>query len=248
MKLPLMKFLAVSFSALLFATFSGVGLQAQLITWGSPTNISSASDIATNGAYVDALQSHTGNGAGGVVPLNVLNPTTGISTLFNTFATGTVADGTFSFSNNIGTDGSDGSNSDATPYLEALDHTSYIFRPGSATVTMGGLATGDLYQLQVWCSAGYRPTTLTSGADSVNLNFVPNTTGQYVLGTFVAVGSTESFTFANSYPIDVSAGEVNALALRDLSNAPEPSTYAMLLGGWVLMGFCVRRKLAQVCL
>jgi hypothetical protein len=29
-----------------------------------------------------------------------------------------------------------------------------------------------------------------------------------------------------------------------LTPSPEPSSYAMMLGGLVLLGFCVRRKLA----
>jgi hypothetical protein len=102
----------------------------------------------------------------------------------------------------------------------------------------------------VWASAWYRNETYSSG-NSQNLNFHSSgPTGQYVIGTFIApaadIGNTTSseyFTYYNTYPIDVSAGEINAISLRE-TEIPEPSTYAMLLAGLAVVGFCVRRKLA----
>ena len=61
-----------------------------------------------------------------------------------------------------------------------------------------------------------------SGSSSVDLNKVTNKTGEFVIGTFTAQGSTEIFTYKNSYKIDVPAGEVNAISLRDVS--PNPGT------------------------
>jgi hypothetical protein len=87
--------------------------------------------------------------------------------------------------------------------------------------------------------AGFRPTTFTSGANIVDTN------GQYVIGTFTAgaaaVGSltsSDSFTYAQD---GNGVGEINALSLREI---PEPSTYAMMLGGLAVLAFCVRRRLA----
>jgi hypothetical protein len=51
----------------------------------------------------------------------------------------------------------------------------------------------------------------------VDLNKVSNKTGEFVIGTFTAQGSSESFTYKNSYKIDVPAGEINAISLRDVS-------------------------------
>jgi hypothetical protein len=105
--------------------------------------------------------------------------------------------------------------------------------------------------VQVGASAGYRPTTSTSGSDSVNLNYNPDgmasyPNGQYVIGTFIATSRVQSFTFQNTYPIDVSAGEINAIDLRNITSVPEPSTYAMMVAGLAFLGFCVRRKGALV--
>jgi hypothetical protein len=72
------------------------------------------------------------------------------------------------------------------------------------------------------------------GSDTVDLS------NAYTIGDFTATTSSESFTFrAATNPTD--AGELGAVALRQI---PEPSTYAMMLGGLALLGFCVRRKLA----
>jgi hypothetical protein len=223
--------------------------RAQLINWNTIGNISGPSDIATQGTYVDALQTHGGYDfvAGPTVPISVLNPTTNISTQFNVYtSSGSTAgspanyfaDSTFKITaDNDG--GSDGSGSDATPYQQVLDQATYAFTPEIGTVTMSGLTSGDLYQVQVWASAGYRPTTFTSGTHVANLNFVLNGTGQYVIGTFKAIGTTQTFTYQNSYPIDVSAGEIDALSLREI---PEPSAFVMLFVGLAFLGLCVRRK------
>jgi hypothetical protein len=233
---------------------------AQEIDFAGPVNIGDASDIATNGTYVDALETHGNN----EIAEDILNPTTGVYTQFNLYTTSGstgltgdnpanyYGDSTFTITAD-GDTGGDGSGSAATPYQAVLNGSTYTNYPAQTptevgTVTMSGLTPGASYQVQVWASAGYRNETYTS-ANSQNLNFIVNGTGQYVIGTFIApaaVGdsttSSEYFTYQNTYAIDVSAGEIDAIDLRE---TPEPSTYAMMIGGLALLGLCLRRKLAN---
>jgi hypothetical protein len=200
---------------------------AQDITWGKPTPIASPSDIDTNGAYVDALQTHAQKETDGSTQTvaTITNPKTNAAVKFNVYTGGGptlvapgiyYSDGTFSITADAN-GGTDGSNSDATDYQRVLDGCTYVYAPRTGTVSIVGLKKGDSYEVQVWASAGYRPTTYTSGTNSVDLNKTPNKTGEFVIGTFTAQGSTEIFTYKNSYKIDVPAGEINAISLRDVS-------------------------------
>ena len=45
-------------------------------------------------------------------------------------------------------------------------------------------------------------------------------------------------------PSDLLPGATNLAVDFTAVSVPEPSTYAMMLGGLALLGFCVRRKLA----
>jgi hypothetical protein len=225
--------IGVRLGCLVVLAWAGVSVAgAQDITWGKPTPISSAGDIDTNGVYVDALQAHAEkqtNGSPETVA-TITNPTTNVSVKFNVYNGGgsTViapgiyyTDGTFSITADANS-GTDGSNSDASDYQRVLDGCTFVYAPRTGTVTIVGLKKGDNYEVQVWAAAGYRPITYVSGSSSVDLNKVPNKTGEFVIGTFTAQGSTEIFTYKNSYKIDVPAGEINAISLRDVS--PNPGT------------------------
>jgi hypothetical protein len=252
-----MKFASRLIAAAILFTL-GQTAHAQLIDFGAPVDISDASDIATNGTYVDAL--HTDNTSS--MTIDVLNPTTNVTTAFNAYSvfglTGesrpadTFGDATFTITadNDYG---GDGSGTSATPYQAILNGSTFVNYPAATpaitgTVTMSGLTPGAEYQVQVWASAGYRPTIYTS-ENSADMNLPTNGTGQDVIGTFfapaAAVGQTTSSEYFTYQPgdltIDVPAGEINAISLREL---PEPSTYAMILVGIFGLGFCVRRKLA----
>ena len=205
------------------ALFAG----AQDIVWGQPTPISSAADLDTNGSYVDALQAHGEkqvNGSPETVA-TVTNPTTNVAVKFNVYTGGGstmiapgnyYADGTFSIIADANS-GADGSGSDVTDYQRVLDGCTYVYAPHIGTVNIVGLKKGDKYEVQVWASAGGRPITYTSGSSSVDLNKIPNKTGEFVIGSFTARDSTEIFIFKNTYKIDVPAGEINAISLRDVS-------------------------------
>jgi hypothetical protein len=231
------------------STLAATG-HAQMITFDDPVDYTgSASQLATNGSYVDALETHGNND----VAVDVTNPSTGVVVPFNIYSSvvspssglATFSDNTFSILAQ-GDGGSDGSNSTATAYQQALDGSTYIFTPGIGTITMSGLTSGDEYQIQIFNVNGGRPTTYTSGTNSVIVGGAVTGAGpgQYVIGTFTANSATDSFTFQNTpgSTIDVAAGEVNGLSLRDLSDVPEPSTYAMMLAALALLGVVIRRK------
>jgi hypothetical protein len=218
--------LALSLLGAAFASLLLADTAHAQITWGTPKNITGPSDIATNGTYVDALQTHTGytKVTGGAVPITITNPDTKIDTKFNSYTSNgdsggipakTFGDATFKISADAA-DGTDGSGSDATPYQQVLDQTTYTMHPRNGVVTMTGLTKGHKYQVQVWASAGYRPTTYKSDTNAASLNDPANPTGQFVIGTFTATGDTQYFTYENTRIIDVPAGEINAIALRDL--------------------------------
>ena len=189
-------------------------LHAQIL-WGTPGAYTGTdADISTAGTFVAAVTENYSN----------LPETVGDTTF------DAVSD---SHITNIGNGGSDGSNVNpltATPYQEALNGCSYTYT-GNAPVTFNltGLQEGDVYQVEVWNVAddSSRDTELSStglgGTTSVDFN------DEFVLGTFTAgVSGSEAITFQGVAA--GGAGEVNAVALRDLG-APEPSTYAMFFAG-----------------
>jgi len=69
----------------------------------------------------------------------------------------------------------------------------------------------------------------------------PNAIPSYV--EFTVTGATAGDKFSVTDNNDGSTGG-EAIGGLTFEAAPEPSTYAMMLGGLALLGFCVRRKLA----
>ena len=210
-----MKFVSCTvLMAALLSTLAGVA-RAQIV-WQTPQSISGVSDISTLGTYVDAIGV---NDFGGAITIG--------DTTFNPF----FSDSGITQSGVGG--GSDGSGMTSPPYLKVLDGVGYVgFTeiPQTGTITLNNLVSGDEYQVEVW-NDGTRPTPII-GSNTVIL------AQQYVLGTFTAGNSPETFTWQNE---PGNAGEINAVALRLI---PEPSTYAMMIGGLALLGFCLRRKAA----
>lgn len=207
--------------------------QAQIM-WSSPTVTSNYtgndSDIKTNGTFIAAVTEAVNYGkVGGTYPITV-----------------TDADTTFDLNSdshitNIGGGGTDGSHSNATPYQAALNGVAYTFG-GPLTFTLTGLNAADTYQVQLWNVDGSTTRTTTFSSTGANGTTSTSVYNGYVVGTFSGVTS-QDISFAPA--LAGGAGEVNAVALRDLGVAPEPSTYAMMLGGLAVLGFCIRRKLAR---
>jgi hypothetical protein len=213
--------------------------RAQLIDWGTPTSmtyaITGVSDISTAGTSFDAIQGEQGK------PVETIGDTT-----FNLVTTSTAygyGDGLISFSANTNFSGADGGFTSASPsssaYASVLAGCAYVAGQ-VGTVTISGLTANDEYQVQLWNATGVN----YGEADNTDYSGVAPLTlggGDYALGTFTATGSTESFTYtydSNSHGF----GVVSDIAVREL---PEPSTWALMLGGVAFLLLLTRRNLRR---
>ncbi len=131
-------------------------------------------------------------------------------------------------------------------YAALVDHGAYASRGGTVAINLNNLTAGETYRVQVieafW---NYNwQTDYTAGGNSVALNLagaspaagVPAASApEYVIGAFVANGSTETITLsaASSYMVP------DAISVAAV---PEPSTWAMLLGGFAALGFVGYRR------
>jgi hypothetical protein len=128
-------------------------------------------------------------------------------------------------------------------YNNLLQVAEFNWNAGSSdmTVSWEGMTPGNTYLVEAWLNdgrSGQTGTSLftgganTSGAVAIG-NGVP---GQFLTGTFVADGSgTQSFTMSPGIML-------NLIQVRDITPAPEPSTIAMLAGGFGVLGWSIRRQ------
>jgi PEP-CTERM motif len=113
---------------------------------------------------------------------------------------------------------------------------------GTLTISAAALTAGDTYELQIFSDStdGTNNTTTFSSANSVGLQDNDGTTdgvGQFVTGTFVATGSNEVVSISPGATYSV-IGSVNLVE----EAVPEPSTYALMLGGLALLFIQLRRR------
>ncbi|MDB0068295.1 PEP-CTERM sorting domain-containing protein [Akkermansiaceae bacterium] len=238
---------------------------AALITWQNAVNMFSgdandASFISTNGVLVDAA-----NGGGTTVTVN--------GVLFSGI-TGTqsggqnLVSGNFSFLNHndngsaFGQGGFSGGTADVGTLIQSA-----IW--GAQGVTLTGLTSGNVYEIQILTNdaRNNRSDNFISGyGDGVNagspaviaiMNNQPNATGdgptgtgdnsgQYVIGTFTADATTQTFEsfgtnsgVVGNLTLNDSRAQFNGIQLRNLS-IPEPSS--ILLTGLAALGFIGRRR------
>lgn len=144
----------------------------------------------------------------------------------------------------------------SSDYSLAVSNGAYLSSAGFTQlsyVTLSGLAVGHNYQVQVWTYLDATPTgsldntTSLSGTAPISLN--PNAGnatagGQFVIGTFTATSATLTFNWSYSGTMGPTQDSalLNDVALRDLTPVPEPSTWALLLGGIVTVGFLAGRR------
>jgi hypothetical protein len=126
-------------------------------------------------------------------------------------------------------------------YAYILQDLKYTTNTSSLTFT--GLTVGDSYELQIFAGGGATyPETFTDTKNSASGTLYYgdgyNTTrSAFIDETFTATtGGTET--------LDISGPGYFIVSAVNLQVIPEPSTYALMLGGLALVGFCVRRKLA----
>ncbi len=218
---------------------AAVSSNAQIIVWLPEAPILGTSDVLTDGSYFDALQ---GFGAYARPDITVN------SVVFHSHHD-TFTDGAITFSGPSLGDGFAGTAATAdTDYNTVLTGNAYVYQSPVAvgTIQIGtptfALTVGHEYQVQIWETDNqttfYGPTI----ADFSTID-----PGYYAVGTFVATGTTADISFVQGTPDNQSnVSTVTALSVRDLGEIPEPSTYAMMLGGLALLGlgYNMRRKLA----
>jgi hypothetical protein len=213
-------------TALIFATTSMQGQVVWTNSMDQPNTgayTGTAADISTNGMFVAAVTENYSNES------ELVGDTT-FDVVDDTHITGL---------GNGGADGSDffgpytDSNPAPTNYQEAVNGCAYTYT-GSPAITfhLTGLKNNELYQVEIWDvdNDSSRETEYSStgpgGTTSVDVE------NGFVIGTFATTASSTSqaISFQGVVPHG-GAGEINAVALRDLGAVPEPSTYAMLFAG-----------------
>ena len=239
--------LAVAIAAAVTAVFLSVAIQpakAGVITWGSAQNITGASDVMTVGtlfASANFTATSTGTGSGNVT-VNTVQ--------FNEFLIGA---GTSQTVGNITLTGSGllAANVFGGPsnYNGLLTQAAFDLN-GSIGVTIGGLTTGADYLVQYWVQEerldGLQHRTTVVGGVALDHN-VSNTFGgfgQFVIGTFTATSSTQSFNAIKGVgPV----AQANAMQVRlTAAPVPEPASGAiavLLMGGTALRQW--RKKRSQ---
>jgi len=233
------KHLILAFTVLTGVVLTG-SAQAQVL-WTTPSLITGVGDIATNGSYLDAIKASTVEAT--------IDQTIGTTTfnIINSGGTEVDGPGDITLSNFLTTAGNDGSFTSAPPSSAAYANilrgvTGVQIGDPAGTVTLNGLTSGSEYQVQVWNATASSENDIAelSGASPVELNG-----SDFVLGTFTATGSSQSFDF--SVPADnvTPYAAISAVAVRDLTETPEPVTWALMLGSMAFLVLLVPRNLLK---
>ena len=115
-----------------------------------------------------------------------------------------------------------------TNFNSVLNGFNYDSAAGTKQITLSGLTAGKQYSVQLFGlddRGGNESSRTLSFSDFSNNSSGAITSGanDYVIGTFTAASSFQTIT--ESVP---SGGNINAVVVRDLSAAPEPSQFACL--------------------
>lgn len=230
-------------TAVLCASIAGLiaaAASAADITWQTPLTISGASDVSTLGTYF-----------GSWTPYSYVAPLTVNGVTLSSDLPG--ATQTFDNAGGTGTYASPGT-ADAN-YNSLLTSALFGNTAGPYTVSWNGMTSGDTYQLEFWVNdsrniGGLRTETITGGANtSANLSYGSNPDGtgpgQYIIGTFVAdvTGSQAISMLASGY---APSPQMDMILVRDITPAPEPSTLAVLAGGFGVLLWGFRSKARAV--
>ena len=241
-------------------------LKAATITWFGPQNITGNTDVKTNGTLFQAsnfgsASATTVNG----VTFSGFSVGSGTDSItigkFNLVGTGTQVAGkalrqaTFS-------SGSAPFSTLSGSYQNLVGPGIYsqngvpVGSPATITVTINGLSIGQQYDVQYWVndSRGVQDTTqrqVQIGSQLLSLNTSGTTggTGQWILGTFVASGTSQSFDVTG-----VSSGTIGPVAYAgamQVRAVPEPSTIIMAASGSLAILGLIRsrrKRLAKAAL
>ena len=202
---------------------------AATITWGTGQNITGDSDVANNGTFDRAY-------IFGNIPWTV----NGVD--FTAF-TGNASGDTMSFPNQDPGFGSDGNPYRAlsTAYQNLLYYGAWAYPSATASFTLNNLTSGFVYQVQIWANdsrtEGFgRAMALTGSSTALDYNTTEAVggLGQFAIGTFTADSTSQVLNFSSS----TQTPQLNGLSLRVV---PEPSTYALVVGGIATL-LLIRRR------
>lgn len=236
---------------------------AASIVWNPSQNITGNSDVSLAGDFAYAYN------LGGRVSGNPVNTTVN-GVVFSGAVTDGVA-GKFSWSVSAGASGWSASvySSTSAPFTGLSADYRMLLQSairannaagdvaGVGTLTLLGLTVGHQYQVQLWTNDSrggqvaydnsFSATSLGGGSvtlDSNTKNEGFGGLGQYVIGTFVATGTSQDITLTSlSLYINNHDGVIlNAFQVRDLGMVPEPGTSALLFGACALAAVAVRRR------
>ena len=224
----------VALVALVALGLAATPAPAANISWGTPKNITSDTDVVTNGTLIRAVDwsgnYQTVNGVS-FVPANPNECIQGLNAVLvnnnTTTGYGVGLPSSPSLSTAYG-------NILGIAYLSTGTTGSGSYGYGTITVVMNGLTPGHQYEVQVWCedprlASTTQTITDVSGNSSNNTVTVALSTGaagssgQYVVGTFTAdspIAANGNQPAAQQGFIINTSGEymeVNAVQLRDLT-------------------------------
>ena len=252
--------LALPSLATLLVAAPATAAVVQAINWGTATNISGDSDVATTGTLVTAVNfGRTGTpGVSGTTVNGVTFTAFGVSN-GSASSAGPIAGvqiaespGVLYSSNTLGT-GSGSFAGLSSSYQTLLGSAVGGTLPVTVTVTLSGdgtnpLVVGRQYLLQLWVNTSdlsslfygastqsiFNDYSLTPQTVTLNEN-VGNTAGnlgQWVTGTFTAASTTARFQINSTNNLN-GVPQINALQLRDVtpSSVPETSSMVLLVAG-----------------
>lgn len=216
---------------------------ASLIVWQSPADATSVSDILSTGTFVAAKSGYAVHQNGGPITVGGVAFGDNAQTLI-----------TFGGNTGFGIVIPDEAlpNSGDTDYNNLLSKGYFTPAFDTANITLSGLTIGDSYRVQLWVPVWdhtWTTTFSTSNGEtstSVDMNNV-YTAARYVVGNFVADGTSQTIVYGQTVGPSSAYGLVAAAAVFNLSSpaaVPEPGTYAAL-AGLAALGLVVWRRRQQ---
>jgi hypothetical protein len=223
---------------------------AAVITWGPPQNIAGDSDVLTNGTVVDAFAMSA--------TLSSAITVNGVTfQQFNAPATLSVTHGNVTLSGTVDTvNGHDNTFGSASAPFATLSvnyqallssdaNTTTDPTPDTLTTAIAGLTPGFDYEIEFWVNDSRgaigptRSETITGGPTLQFNTGAEGGVGQFIVGTFTADATTQSFGITGTPGSFVS--QENALLV--LATSPEPGSLALVALGAALTLGGLRKKL-----
>ena len=205
--------------------FPVANIFAATITWGTPTTVSGDADVLVTGTNVYAYfegGSAANQTINGVTFVNAGGTTTWGNVAFS--GSGTFAYGTNAFGANVAPFAGLSS-----AYSNILSGGIWISGGAAVTVTLNNLIVGHQYNVQFWSNDSRFPGVQTNRYNSLSGNWgvgnqllfnsthVLGGVGQYVIGTFVADATSQSFvvTGGNLTSGGSATSQTTAINVRD---------------------------------